>query len=364
MAQWQNIEVPPIVRSEGYYRYSDRVPLVYGAKYHGHSFKNPRAWDSPDRPKLGKNPFLPYDKPQALRYGSKDGVRAQFKPQFATQRGFDNYKLTNPKSNFVFKMEDIDNDEVDDALVMTPEGKYVAVNGMTERASNWNKFGTYYRDRVNIIHNFEVGEGFRDEAGNSKVSGIAKAWRDVYLKEVYDTILTTNGVDEAGAALVKEIRKAVPLSRVAKFFIHELMTQEAIKAIRQGGVNYDEYDSEATAVKAMMATKKFKAYIYNLAMGIRKSDQYRNYIANIIRVVVLNVSKGVWDIAGSPAWRRINIPIEDVGWSAPISRVPFNASTNRPTTRTTTAKRPTKSLSRSEGPISKFLRSIRRRISK
>jgi hypothetical protein len=129
----QLLPINQIVQSEDLYNYSSNVPD--SSKFKGGWFQNPRATHS-KRPRLGPNPLLPYGQATALNYGSKAGFRAQFQPIFATKIGFDNFKRANPKTMWTYAERDIDGDAINEALVLAPDGQYVGVNGMTQRANN------------------------------------------------------------------------------------------------------------------------------------------------------------------------------------------------------------------------------------
>jgi hypothetical protein len=138
------------------------------------------------------------------------------------------------------------------------------------------------------------------------VAGISKAWRDAYLKDVYNTVLNTEEGTEAEIKTIMDIRKAMPLSKVAKFFIKTLMEAEAKRAIQTHQVDLGGR-KPADAVKALTKTKKFKAYIADLALNAPKTKNYWNYLANIIRALVFNETH--LDIAETVSWRRRQIPV-------------------------------------------------------
>jgi hypothetical protein len=244
-----------------------------------------------------------------MNYGSK-GFRAQFNPGFATKTGFDNFKRANPKNPWIYSERDIDGDNIPEALVMTADGQFVAVNGMTQRESKWGTLGPYYNTRAQTQQAFDIQEGFRNGEGFSKISGIAKQWRNHYLKGVYDAILDPSLGSEEEIASVKETRKAFPLSKVAKFFINTLMDQEANRAIDTGHVDVSRYQTRGDALKAMKSTKKFKAYIADLALNAPKNNDYFFYLANIIRALIMNETSGGTDIKNTQGWLGREIPVD------------------------------------------------------
>jgi hypothetical protein len=86
------------------------------------------------------------------------------------------------------------------------------------------------------------------------------------------------------------------------------MAQEADRAITAGQVDVSKYANRGDAIKAIKATKKFKAYVAELALKTPKTEEYFFYLANIIRALVMNATGGS-DIAETVAWKRKRIPV-------------------------------------------------------
>jgi hypothetical protein len=77
----------------------------------------------------------------------------------------------------------------------------------------------HYEQRTQKKIAFEHGEGLRDADGKLIIPGIAMAFRDNYLKDIYETILDpAKFASEQDRELVKSIRKAVPMGMASKVF--------------------------------------------------------------------------------------------------------------------------------------------------
>jgi hypothetical protein len=195
---------------------------------------------------------------------------------------------------------------------------------MTVRNSNWKQLQPYYESSASKRLAWEKNTvGFRDDDDTSKVSGIAKLWKDKSLKAVYDFGLSkeVEGISEDESKAILEVRKKYPVSKMAKVFIQDLMRQEAIKSLQAGGFQGSEDEGEA-AIKSLIATKRFKAYIYQLAMSAEKTRPYLVYLANLIRDEIIRELGGQYDIASLRAWQANQLEVTEAGEDAFTVNIP------------------------------------------
>ena len=277
--------------------------------------------DKTKRPKLGANPFQPLAPEFRQAFGSRGGKAAQFKSAFASKTGFKLYKLAHPKTELKQEWQDIDGDQINDAIVLDKDGHIISVNGMTIRDSNWKTLNPYYETAAANRLGWDVNHGYRAADGASKVSGISKAWKDKYLKHVYDLVLSKNVGSEEELVFIAEIRKQYPLSKIAKEFIQQLMREEAIKALKEYGFTGSDEEGEA-AIKSLTSTKRFKAYIFDLVMKAPQAPAYLEYLANLVRDYILNESKGQYDISQSSAWKANKLEVREGGEDIFSVRIP------------------------------------------
>jgi hypothetical protein len=289
-------------------------------------FANPRMSKSErtKRPKLGSNPYQPLDAGFQTAFGSAGKKRAAFRPAFASKTGFSLYTKSHPKSGLRQEWKDIDGDAVPDALVYNSKGEIIGVNGMVVKDSNWSTLSPYYDTSAKKRLAWEKSQGFRADDDTSKISGISKQWKERFLKHVYDMVLSKDveGISEEELEFITEIRKEYPVSKLAKAFIQELMTQEAIKALQQNGFQPQSEGDAERAIKSLTSTKKFKAYIYQLAMSAAQTEDYFLYLANLIRDYIYNASKGKYDISRTKAWQSKQLEVRDGGENLFTVQVP------------------------------------------
>ena len=280
----------------------------------GNWLVNPRITkeEKTKRPKLGSNPYQELPPEFQRAFGSNVDKRPSFKSAFASKTAFKVFDKAHPKSGFKAEFKDIDGDQVDDVVIYDKAGKIIAVNGVIIQEAKWRDLSPYYEQSARQKLSWDVGHGFKTEDGSSKVSGISKAWKDKFLKEVYNVILSNTEGSEDDIKTINAIRKAYPLAKIAKDFIKLLMIQEAEKAVSTSNEATSQEDYDAR-VESLMKTKKFKVYIGGLAMSAKIDDDYRIYLANLVRDYILNESGGGTDIAQAPVWRRNNIPVKEGG---------------------------------------------------
>jgi hypothetical protein len=292
-------------------------------------FANPKMSkaERTKRPKLGSNPYQSLSQPFQTAFGNAGKQRASFNPAFASKTGFGLYAKSHPNSGLKQEWKDIDADGVPDALIYNAQGQVIDVNGMVVRDSNWQTLAPYYDASAKKRLEWEKAQGFRAQDDTSKITGISKQWKDRFLKFVYDKVLSKDieGISEAEALAIAEVRKEYPVSKLSKAFIQLLMRQEAIKALQSGGFHGTEEEAEA-AIKSLSSTKKFKAYIYQLAMSAEKTDDYMLYLANLIRDHILNASGGKYDISGTKAWQANKLEVREGGDDVFKVHVPSGAA--------------------------------------
>jgi hypothetical protein len=260
--------------------------------------KYPKA----DRPKIkGGSPWQPQTPEQGVMWGSVADRKGQFYAPFTNTVGFDIYKKSHPKTKLAYTEEDLDGDQINEAVVRDDSGNLITVNGMGMKSANFGILKPYYQNRSQIRYDFEKAQGFRNADGNIVVAGIAKAFRENFLKDIYNTVLNPRkpGLSESNAEFIMSLRKAAPMGVCSKEFVHRFMSEQGMRAVVAHNVPEAE---QADSLKRLLSTKKFKQYIARLLGSIPLSMANINLIKETIRVSIKNATRGDVDIANSPTW--------------------------------------------------------------
>jgi hypothetical protein len=301
-----NTPVPRMVIAQQAFQRAPAEPLDIGEAYTG-IFGNPKmlATDRELRPRLprGSNNWQTQDHGQAMMWGSLSNRRGQFYAPFASPAGFNSWKLQHPKSPYTFTSQDIDGDKIDDAVVKDDQNRYISVNGMGMKTSNWGAMGPYYERRTQKRIGFEKRVGLRDEDGKLVIAGIAKAFRDNYLKDIYESILDpAKFQDEDTINRVKAIRKAVPMGFASKVFVRNVMDQEAAKYLESKSQIVNEAN-----IKRVKALKLFKVSIARMLGSAAKNNDTLQAIKRSLRDTIYNETPDHIKLETIPTWDDFKI---------------------------------------------------------
>jgi hypothetical protein len=210
---------------------------------------------------------------------------------------------THAKSGYTFNLQDIDGDGIPEAAVRDEQNRYISVNGMGVKSSNWGTMGPYYEQRTQKKIAFEQREGLRDGDGKLIIAGIAKAFRDNYLKDIYDAILDPAKFgNEQEKELVKSIRKAVPMGMASKAFVKKFMTQEATKYLNSQQIPVTDEN-----IKRVKSIKKFKAGIARMLGSAARNNNTLQLIKRSLRDTIYDETEGKIKLEEIPTWNAFKI---------------------------------------------------------
>jgi hypothetical protein len=257
------------------------------------------------RPKIkGGSPWQTQTPDQGKMWGSVANQKGQFYAPFTNSTGFGIYKKSHPKTKLQYADEDIDGDNTPEAVVRDENGNLITVNGMGLKPANFGTLQPYYQNRSETRYNFEIREGFRDADGKVVVAGIAKAFREHFLKDIYNAVLNPKkqGLSDNQVDLIMRLRKEAPMGACSKEFVRTFMRTQAQRAVVAHNVPVAD---QPDAVKRLLSTKKFKQHMAQLLSSIPLTMENVDSIKQMIRVTIRNATRGTVDIAGSPTWGDI-----------------------------------------------------------